>query len=282
MARTSVFIAGLLAASLSAPAFADVLELKDGQVLNGKYVGGSAGIVKFETAEGVQAIETARTVALTFTAPATPVAAGAAAGAAAASGSAAVPAAGAAAQPAVLAAQSTPAAAAPVTVPAGTVLLVRMMDGISSQNKPGSKFTTVLESDLSVDGAVVAKAGTKVYGELEAAKQAGRAAGRSVLDISLKQINLEGGLATIETSDCEMKGKSSAGKTAKGALVGAGVGAAVDGGDGAGKGAAVGAGASMLKKGQTLTIPPGALLEFKLAQPLKATPAKPSQPAAAK
>jgi hypothetical protein len=280
MARTSVFIAGLLAASLSAPAFADVLELKDGQVLNGKYVGGSAGIVKFETAEGVQAIETAKTVALTFTAPA--AAAGAAAGAAAAPGSAPAPAAGAAAQPAVLAAQSTPAVAAPVTVPAGTTLLVRMMDGISSQNKPGSKFTTVLESDLSVDGAVVAKAGTKVYGVLEAAKQAGRAAGRSVLDISLKQINLEGGLATIETSDYEMKGKSSAGKTAKGALVGAGVGAAVDGGEGAGKGAAIGAGASMLKKGQTLTIPPGALLEFKLAQPFKATPPKPSQPAAAK
>ena len=75
------------------------------------------------------------------------------------------------AQPAVLAAQSTPAAAVPVTVPAGTTLLVRMMDGISSQNKPGSKFTTVLESDLSVDGAVVAKAGTKVYGELEAASR---------------------------------------------------------------------------------------------------------------
>src|SRR5215218_8164332 len=178
MARTSVFIAVLLAASLSAPAFADVLELKDGQVLNGKYVGGSAGIVKFETAEGVQAIETARTVALTFTAPATPSAAPAAAGAAAAPGSAPAP--------AVLAAQSTPAAAAPVTVPAGTVLLVRMMDGISSQNKPGSKFTTVLESDLAVDGTVVAKAGTKVYGELEAAKQAGRAVGRSSLDISLK------------------------------------------------------------------------------------------------
>jgi hypothetical protein len=66
-----------------------------------------------------------------------------------------------------------------------------------------------------------------------------------------------------------MSGKSSTGKTAAGALVGAGVGAAVDSSGGAGKGAAIGAGVSMLKKGQTVTVPPGALLEFRLAQPLK-------------
>jgi hypothetical protein len=42
----------------------------------------------------------------------------------------------------------------------------------------------------------------------------------------------------------------------------------VDGGDGAGKGAAIGATASLLKKGQTVTIPPGRLLEFTLTQPV--------------
>jgi hypothetical protein len=48
---------------------ADVLELKNGTVLSGKFVGGSPGIVRFETSGGVQVIETSQAVALTFTTP---------------------------------------------------------------------------------------------------------------------------------------------------------------------------------------------------------------------
>ena len=51
----------------------------------------------------------------------------------------------------------------------------------------------------------------------------------------------------------------------RGAAAGAAVGAIA--GD-AGKGAAIGATASLLKKGQTITIPPGTLLEFTLTQPI--------------
>ena len=47
---------------------ADVLEMKGGKLLNGKYVGGTAETVRFETAEGVQVIGTADVIALTFTA----------------------------------------------------------------------------------------------------------------------------------------------------------------------------------------------------------------------
>ena len=55
---------------------ADILELKSGSVLNGKYNGGTAGTVRFETSAGQQVIETSQVIALTFT---TPVAAPAAA-----------------------------------------------------------------------------------------------------------------------------------------------------------------------------------------------------------
>ncbi|MCZ7640801.1 MAG: hypothetical protein M5U12_34950 [Verrucomicrobia bacterium] len=48
-------------------AFADVLELKDGKTLNGKYAGGTASTVRFETSEGVQVPETSQILALTFT-----------------------------------------------------------------------------------------------------------------------------------------------------------------------------------------------------------------------
>ena len=57
----------------------------------------------------------------------------------------------------------------------------------------------------------------------------------------------------------------------RGAAAGAAVGAIVNGGEGAGKGAGIGATASLLKKGQTVTIPPGTLLEFTLTQPVTMT-----------
>src|SRR5262245_3959515 len=94
---------------------ADVLELKNGQTLNGKYAGGTAGTVRFETGGNVQVIETGTALALTFT--------GGGAGAAA-------PSAAPAATPAAVApAAVAPApAAASVTIPAGTTLLVRLVD----------------------------------------------------------------------------------------------------------------------------------------------------------
>ena len=68
-AETSLCLTlALLASGL--PVRADILELKNGNVLNGKYVGGTAGTVRFETSAGTQVVETAKITALTFTTPA--------------------------------------------------------------------------------------------------------------------------------------------------------------------------------------------------------------------
>ena len=45
---------------------ADVIELKNGKKLTGKYAGGTAGSVGFETSEGMQFFETGQIVALSF------------------------------------------------------------------------------------------------------------------------------------------------------------------------------------------------------------------------
>src|SRR3954447_24476913 len=67
-----------------------------------------------------------------------------------------------------------------VTVPAGTDVLVRMLDTIdSSKAQPGTRFSAVLETNLSVDGATIVPAGNTVYGRLAVAEQAGRAYGSS-------------------------------------------------------------------------------------------------------
>jgi hypothetical protein len=229
-----------------ATAPADVLELKQGQVLNGQYVGGSPGIVRFQTSAGEQIIETAQIVSLTFTSPV-------------------------AAAPAATSAPAAPTAApvaAPssVTLPANTILLVRMMDNISSQSAPGASFSTKLEYDLAVDGVVAAKAGTIIYGKVQSATQARRAIGKSTLDLRLVQMVPNGSPVPISTSSYKEAGDASIRKVAKGAAAGAVIGSAT-GGD-AGESAAIGAAVTLLKPGETITVPPGMLLEFNLVQPV--------------
>jgi hypothetical protein len=240
--KLSLHLSALLGI-LCATASADTLELKNGTVLQGKYLGGTADTVRFETSNGMQIVsyDEIKNMSVAPSAPA--------------------PAPAAAAAPA-------PAAPVKVTVPAGTVLLVRLMDSVSSQSSAGATFSTKLEYDLVVDNVVVARAGTVVYGKVQSATQARRGSGRSTLDIRLTQMSVNGTQVPIVSSSYAQAGESSGKKVAKAAAVGAIVGNNANGGGRGGEGAAVGAGVAMLKPGQTLTIPPGSLLEFSLSQPL--------------
>ena len=242
LGRLNLTACVLLVCSL---ANADVIELRDGKVLTGKYAGGTAGTIRFEAASGTQVIQTSQALALTFSGGETPTAA-----------PAPVPAA-----PATLAGSAT--APGSVTINPGTVLLVRLVDPVSSGDPQGKRFTASLEVDLVANGMMVAKRGTKVYGRVQSAKQAGRYAGQSALDLRLTEIALGPNLVPITTSGYTQGGDKSIGKTARGAAAGAAIGAIA--GD-AGKGAAIGAVASGLKKGQGISIKPGALLEFQLQQ----------------
>jgi hypothetical protein len=231
-----------LLTALSSPA--DVLELKSGKTLNGKYVGGTTTTIRFETSQGVQVIGTGQVLALTFT--------------------------GGGAAPVSETAAARPAASS-VTIPAGTTLLVRMVDPVCSRDPQGKRFTATLDADLAVNGVVVARAGTKVYGRIQSAQQARRFAGQSALDLRLTEIAIGPNLVPLVTGPYAQAGAKSIGKTARGAAGGAAIGAIA--GD-AGKGAAIGAVASGLKKGETVTVSPGALLEFRLQQPVSVDVAK--------
>ncbi|MHC1764515.1 MAG: hypothetical protein AB9869_09430 [Verrucomicrobiia bacterium] len=240
---TLLILAGAL---LAGSAQADLLELKNGNVLNGKYAGGTAGTVQFVTSAGQQVIETSQIVALTFTTPAAPAAEAA---------------------PATVPAPVAAAAPSSVSLPSGTVLLVRMMDSVSSKSAPGANFTSKLEYDLVVNGVPAVKAGTLIYGKVAASSQARRAVGRSSLDLRLAQMVVGGKPVPITTSGYKQAGDASVKQAARGAAAGAAIGAIA--GD-AGAGAAIGATAGALKKGETITIPPGTLLEFTLTQPVAA------------
>src|SRR5215470_6323572 len=127
-----------MAATLSvfyvAAGLADTLELKDGRVLQGKYLGGTQTILRFEVNGDVQTFPTNTIVALTFTHNSAPPA----------------PAPQAQLPQAPSPQAALPPSAAPansyaggngggdITLPAGQSMLVRMIDGVdSSKNHVG-------------------------------------------------------------------------------------------------------------------------------------------------
>ena len=244
-------------------AAADTLELKNGRVLNGKYLGGTQAVLRFEVNGEVQTFNTSEIVALTFTGH---------------SGSA-VPAMAPAAAAAPVAANSM-APTAPgdeITIPAGQSLLVRMIDGVdSSKSHVGEVFHASLETDLTVGNTVVARKGTDVYGRLAEAKEAGHMSGSAELQLELTRIVIDGKDYPVVSSDYTLKGKGRGSDTAKkvggGAVAGAIIGAIAGGGKGAaigaGVGSAAGAGVQVFTRGQQVKVPSETLLEFRLQQPV--------------
>jgi len=164
-----------------------------------------------------------------------------------------------------------------ITVPAGTRILIRMVDSIdSSKQKTGYRFTATLETNLQAEDSVVAPRGTTVYGRLAQASSAGRMSGSSDLTLELTDIVINGTAYPLLTSTYEIKGKGEGKNTTKKVIGGAGLGALIGGIAGGGKGAAIGAGAGAAtgtavaasKKGEQLQIPSESLLEFRLEQPV--------------
>src|SRR6516164_4982720 len=170
-----------------------------------------------------------------------------------------------------------------VTVPAGTRILVRMVDSVdSSKQKTGYRFTATLEANLQATDVTVAKKGTTLYGVLAKASSSGKFKGSSELNLELTDIVINGTTYPLMTSTYEIKGKGEGGNTAKKVVGGAGLGALIGGiaggGKGAGIGALAGAGAgtavAATKKGEQVSVPSETLLEFRLEQPTELPRAK--------
>ncbi len=162
-----------------------------------------------------------------------------------------------------------------ITVPAGTRILVRMVDSIdSAKQKTGDKFTATLETNLVVEDRVLAPRGAKVYGRLVEASSSGRFKGSSKLTLELTDIVIKNQAHPLLTGAFEVRGQGEGKKTARKVVGGAGLGALIGGIAGGGKGAAIGVAVGAVggtavaasKKGEQLSIPSEALLEFRLAQ----------------
>ena len=269
------------ALALESAACADTLELKNGSLIKGKFMGGTDSEISLQVGSTLQKYILADIVSLKFDSNG------------AAADSTGPPSPGPA--PASTPSTSSPSSAASLlpddpgtvahveakpaslTIPAGTRISIRTIDTIdSAYSLPGDRFQASLEEPLTVEGNVVVPKDALVYGRLTESKPSGTFSGRSQLRLELTGIVVNGKLMAIATGEYEVTGKSRGASTAKrtvaGSALGAIIGAAADGGEGAaiGAGAGAGAGASseVIVGSEQIKVPSETLIDFTLQQDL--------------
>lgn len=232
-------LAGLVLALFGLSTAADTLELANGSLLEGKFIGSSNGIIMFDSGAGIEAFPESEVVGLFFSSGVE------------------------------TAERYQEAAATALTLPAGTRLVIRTVENIDSRTHgAGHRFRGQLESALVVDGQTIAPLGSFVHGRITQAQQAGRIAGSSELRVEFTDILINDQLVPIRTGDLSAQGGGEAGRTIGRTARAAAIGGLIDGRSGARTGARVGAGASILTRGASVNIPRGTIVETRLQDPL--------------
>ena len=239
--------------------FADTITLKNGQVVTGTYLGGTARSVRIDMGDRVQTFDIGDIVRIEFatSAPEPPPP------------PPPPPQEYAAPQPGPLG----------ITLPAGTNITIRMIDGVDSQTaRTGQTFAASLDGPVTdPDGNILIPRGADVIVKLVDSKQSGKIAGRTELALALSQIRINGQLVDINTQTISEKSSNRAGRSA-GAIGGGAIGGAILGGIlGGGKGAAVGAAAGgaggaaveLATSGQRVRVPSETRLTFVLDSPAR-------------
>src|SRR5262245_33979265 len=267
----------LMAASLG---FADTITMKDGNVIRGTYLGGNSRQVRVEVGDDVKTLDITDITRIEF-------------GGMKAAAPAATPPPPPPPEPAparresnILRPDDNPPPAAPgpaqmagnVTLPQGTNLVIRMIDGVDSETaRVGQSFNASLDQPVMLNGDTVIPRGADVTVKLVDAKESGKITGRAELALSLQSIRVNGRMVDVNTQTVSQESGSQGARTAKGAggtaAVGAIIGAIAGGGKGAaigaGAGAAAGAGSGIILGGQKVRIPSETRLTFVLDNPVR-------------
>jgi hypothetical protein len=230
----------------TAIAGADTLTLRNGQAIEGTYLGGTSRQVRMEVNGEIRNFDVERVQSVFF-----------------ASQEAAPPAA-------------QPQQQGGIVVPADTMVTVRMVDSVNSDTaRTGQTFMASLDEPIVVNGTPVIQRGADVMTKLVYDEQAGKMQGRTVLTLALVSVKVDGRWVDLTSSDVRTESGSQGQKTGKivggtaalgailGGIVGGGKGAAV----GAVSGGAVGAGAAVATSGEKVTIPSETRLTFTLKTP---------------
>ena len=262
----ALVVALCLVASLS---WADSLELKNGSLIKGKFVGGTDTQITFQVGSSRQTYNISDIVSLKFDSDRPAAQAKTVTPPPSNNSDALVP------RPPAKLEEASTGSSQFVTIPAGTRISVRTIDGIdSTQNQVGDRFQASLEEPLLVNGEEVVPKGADVYGRLTQSNTSGTFTGKSQLGLELTGIVVNGRTYPIVTGEYAVAGKSRGASTAKrtigGAAVGSIIGAIAGGGKGAaigaGVGGGVGAGSETVTKGDQVKVPSETLLDFTLQQ----------------
>ena len=188
-----------------------------------------------------------------------------------------------------LLAQSGPAVSAvpqpppSVIIPAGTTLAIRVDQRISvKESRAGDTFTGEIVEPvlLSSDNSVLVPKGARVGGVVDVSHRRGHFKGRSLLELRLTSLTLNGTQYPLTTRDLaeskKGKGRRSTALIAGGSGLGMLVGGVASGGVGLVVGGLVGGGAGTAVAGLTgnrdLDIPAESIVHFKLAEDLVVQP----------
>jgi hypothetical protein len=163
-------------------------------------------------------------------------------------------------------------AASKLTLPAGTRIMVTMVDAVDSdRSQPDQRFRGTLAANLMAGDTLVAPKGTTVFGRLITAQSSGARSGGQ-LEFDLTDIMVNGQMFSLATSSNQLEGQSGSNQSGTGAKVGAAAGALAGGIGGAIGGAGIGAIAGKASSGNThgekVKVPAGALVEFTLEHPV--------------
>ncbi|MEP6358085.1 MAG: hypothetical protein ABJ084_03365 [Halioglobus sp.] len=251
--RTLFLAIAACASLMAAQAIADTLELTDGTLLEGEFMGSSNGIIMFNTGTRIEAFPEPEVAGIYLDeVDRSPKAAAAPAPA-----------------PAPKAKPSPPPPPKDITVPSGTRMVIRMADSIDTKrHKTGHRFRGQLEGAIVINSVTVAPRGTFVHGRIIQASTGGRAVGSSEMAIEFTDIMIDDQLYEIATTGLQAKTGNEAGKTAGRTARAAVIGGLISGKSGAKTGAAVGLGASILTSGSSINVPAGTILETTLRTPL--------------
>jgi hypothetical protein len=112
--------------------------------------------------------------------------------------------------------------------------MIKTGEKVTSDDKPGRRFSGTLQANLMSGDTVVAESGSQVYGQVVSSAEIGRGivAQHSDLVLTLTDINIEGTMYPIQTGSFSEKATS------------------------------------VILKRRSVVVPAGSLLEFRLTAPL--------------
>ena len=171
-------------------------------------------------------------------------------------------------------------APAPVTVPANTMVNVRLTESIDvDATKAGATFRSLVDDPVMIDGKVVIPRSAAVVVQAVRVEQSGKMKGSDKISLKANSISFGGRTYEVVTAYVETKGSGEGKKTTRKVAGGAGLGAIVGGIAGGGSGAAIGAavggatGAVVASQGQEhLQLPAETRLQFQLTAAVTVTP----------